>query len=590
MPARDLSDIIAEDLKLLVVIDLSGGLADTLLTEIVWRFCNRIEKHGPYEDLYSLGIASDILQQDVCTVSWYYRLWHSWQPWIACPSNFPEQSLDKLAKNERIAINISNLSKLGPFHRNYCFCISNGNSRVPDTTRVCQITYSPVNGLLGSVLMSSSSLRERYIGASSYGGLYDSCLYTEIFSLLKRHVFVENVVILKCPELAGIEIINNVKNLNSFKEAELIYWFIPIDEVTRCFKWICSRAGKGYWNRRSGLTTLRLIMLQMSFEKGGVSPKYGLQSLGARHSRGTGAEKLSVPFDFYDSSSSEAFSFQGVREVSRVVSVVECVNDSDDAKKDINAKNKYSAFCATTWSIRNLQNYSLCREREKATVTGMEHYCYLLEIMCLYSPATRFAVPASSREISCRELLIEEGANIDVVDRAGQTPLMSAVICYNKEDSGLNSGVGFTYGCGPAEPCWNMWAEVMFFVLLDLPYSMPLACYCVGCGELVRTVPLGGAEWIMVSGNGAVGRWLFVAGRFVPGASYLLLVDASKSRIVGILLLRRQPPVLDTWAVPEVSVCLETVVARRADTSGVRSGAGRAHEGSWVGPAAAGRL
>lgn len=31
------------------------------------------------------------------------------------------------------------------------------------------------------------------------------------------------------------------------------------------------------------------------------------------------------------------------------------------------------------------------------------------------------------------ELLIEEGADIDVVDRAGQTPIMTAVICYNKD-------------------------------------------------------------------------------------------------------------------------------------------------------------
>ena len=31
------------------------------------------------------------------------------------------------------------------------------------------------------------------------------------------------------------------------------------------------------------------------------------------------------------------------------------------------------------------------------------------------------------------QLLIEEGADIDAIDRAGQTPLMSAVICYNKE-------------------------------------------------------------------------------------------------------------------------------------------------------------
>ncbi|KAI3670890.1 hypothetical protein L1987_87534 [Smallanthus sonchifolius] len=31
------------------------------------------------------------------------------------------------------------------------------------------------------------------------------------------------------------------------------------------------------------------------------------------------------------------------------------------------------------------------------------------------------------------EVLIEEGADIDVIDRAGQTPIMNAVICYNKE-------------------------------------------------------------------------------------------------------------------------------------------------------------
>ncbi|EXB65070.1 26S proteasome non-ATPase regulatory subunit 10 [Morus notabilis] len=33
------------------------------------------------------------------------------------------------------------------------------------------------------------------------------------------------------------------------------------------------------------------------------------------------------------------------------------------------------------------------------------------------------------------ELLIEEGADVDAVDKAGQTPLMNAVICYNKEVS-----------------------------------------------------------------------------------------------------------------------------------------------------------
>ena len=33
------------------------------------------------------------------------------------------------------------------------------------------------------------------------------------------------------------------------------------------------------------------------------------------------------------------------------------------------------------------------------------------------------------------ELLIEEGAEVDAVDKAGQTPLMNAVICYDKEVS-----------------------------------------------------------------------------------------------------------------------------------------------------------
>lgn len=31
------------------------------------------------------------------------------------------------------------------------------------------------------------------------------------------------------------------------------------------------------------------------------------------------------------------------------------------------------------------------------------------------------------------ELLIEEGAEVDAVDKAGETPLMNAVICENKE-------------------------------------------------------------------------------------------------------------------------------------------------------------
>lgn len=40
---------------------------------------------------------------------------------------------------------------------------------------------------------------------------------------------------------------------------------------------------------------------------------------------------------------------------------------------------------------------------------------------------------ASTGNSNVCELLIEEGADIDAVDRAGQTPLMTAVICENKE-------------------------------------------------------------------------------------------------------------------------------------------------------------
>lgn len=40
---------------------------------------------------------------------------------------------------------------------------------------------------------------------------------------------------------------------------------------------------------------------------------------------------------------------------------------------------------------------------------------------------------ASTGKSELCELLIEEGAEVDAVDRAGQTPLMNAVICYNKE-------------------------------------------------------------------------------------------------------------------------------------------------------------
>lgn len=40
---------------------------------------------------------------------------------------------------------------------------------------------------------------------------------------------------------------------------------------------------------------------------------------------------------------------------------------------------------------------------------------------------------ASTGKSALCELLIEEGAEVDATDRTGQTPLMSAVICQNKE-------------------------------------------------------------------------------------------------------------------------------------------------------------
>ena len=40
---------------------------------------------------------------------------------------------------------------------------------------------------------------------------------------------------------------------------------------------------------------------------------------------------------------------------------------------------------------------------------------------------------ASTGNSALCELLIEEGAEVDATDKAGQTPLMNAVICYNKE-------------------------------------------------------------------------------------------------------------------------------------------------------------
>lgn len=40
---------------------------------------------------------------------------------------------------------------------------------------------------------------------------------------------------------------------------------------------------------------------------------------------------------------------------------------------------------------------------------------------------------ASTGNSQLCELLIEEGAEVDEVDKAGETPLMTAVVCGNKE-------------------------------------------------------------------------------------------------------------------------------------------------------------
>lgn len=47
---------------------------------------------------------------------------------------------------------------------------------------------------------------------------------------------------------------------------------------------------------------------------------------------------------------------------------------------------------------------------------------------------------ASTGNSQLCEFLIEEGAEVDAVDKAGQTPLMNAVIFHNKE-VGLVGGV-----------------------------------------------------------------------------------------------------------------------------------------------------
>lgn len=54
---------------------------------------------------------------------------------------------------------------------------------------------------------------------------------------------------------------------------------------------------------------------------------------------------------------------------------------------------------------------------------------------CLQVGATPLHRAASNGNSELCELLIEEGAEVDAVDKAGQTSLMNAVICHYKEVS-----------------------------------------------------------------------------------------------------------------------------------------------------------
>ncbi|GMQ11841.1 hypothetical protein CsSME_00054320 [Camellia sinensis var. sinensis] len=67
---------------------------------------------------------------------------------------------------------------------------------------------------------------------------------------------------------------------------------------------------------------------------------------------------------------------------------------------------------------------------------------------------------ASTGNSELCELLIEEGAEVDAIDKAGQTPLMSAVICENKELCSADSGdTDSSHASGAVMPIWD---EVLF--------------------------------------------------------------------------------------------------------------------------------
>jgi ankyrin repeat protein len=57
----------------------------------------------------------------------------------------------------------------------------------------------------------------------------------------------------------------------------------------------------------------------------------------------------------------------------------------------------------------------------------------LYDIQCLQVGCTPLHRAASTGNSELCEFLIEEGAEVDAVDKAGQTCLMNAVICHNKE-------------------------------------------------------------------------------------------------------------------------------------------------------------
>lgn len=56
-----------------------------------------------------------------------------------------------------------------------------------------------------------------------------------------------------------------------------------------------------------------------------------------------------------------------------------------------------------------------------------------IECDCIQIGCTPLHRAASTGNSAMCELLIEEGAEVDAIDKAGQTPLMNAVICQNKE-------------------------------------------------------------------------------------------------------------------------------------------------------------